>query len=429
MMRRCLLSIAAATLLLAGPARAGDTLPGRAFADRADNIVGPQVHLVYAVPSDGVDRQYDVNGTIAASFLVAQQWLGSQTGGRELRLDTYRAQPDISFVRLPETDAQLASFGVNLRDELERLLKQAGFDQPLKLYEVFYDGSSHDCGTGSWPPALPGRVVGLYLKGTPAGAAGCATNPFAAAGQPPGYWEMGEVHEIMHGLGFVPSCAPHFTASGHVSDSPTDLMYAGPLPWDVAHMMLDVGHDDYFDANIPGCLDLSNSAVLQGGTQLPPDWSCPSGETWSPPSCVSTPASCPAGQTGVPPNCVPTSSSCPVGQTGVPPNCVTPLPSCPVGQAGVPPPNCLTPTSSCPEGRAAVSPNCTTASPPACVVPRLGHMTLGQATVALRRAKCRLGTVRRSSRVRRHGAARVGSQSVPPRSRRPVGYAVDIRLT
>jgi len=39
------------------------------------------------------------------------------------------------------------------------------------------------------------------------------------------------LHEILHTLGVVATCAPNHTLSGHVSDDPRDLMYAGPLPW------------------------------------------------------------------------------------------------------------------------------------------------------------------------------------------------------
>lgn len=54
-----------------------------------------------------------------------------------------------------------------------------------------------------------------------------------------------------------------------------------------------------------------------------------------------TPATCPTGQTGTPPNCVTPAATCPSGQTGTPPNCTTQPPaSCPTGQTGTPP-NCL----------------------------------------------------------------------------------------
>jgi hypothetical protein len=68
------------------------------------------------------------------------------------------------------------------------------------------------------------------------------------------------LHELLHTIGFVPTCAPHFTRAGHVSDSNHDLMYAGDQPWYPS--VLDYGHDDYFDAHIPGCPDVSDSPLL-----------------------------------------------------------------------------------------------------------------------------------------------------------------------
>ena len=73
----------------------------------------------------------------------------------------------------------------------------------------------------------------------------------------------------MHTIGFVPTCAPNHTRAGHVSDSPTDLMYAGDEPWRPA--VLDVGRDDYYHAHRLGCLELAESLYLEGNEPPPPD--------------------------------------------------------------------------------------------------------------------------------------------------------------
>ena len=99
---------------------------------------------------------------------------------------------------------------------------------------------------------------------------------------------------------------------------------------------------------------------------------------------------------------------CPSGQTGTPPNCITPPSSCPSGQTGTPP-NCITPRTSC-------------------AVPRLKHMTLKQARLALRRAHCTMGRVRRPRHVRRHHVLRVTLQSARPGSRHRPGYPVGVTL-
>ena len=138
-------------------------------------------------------------------------------------------------------------------------------------------------------------------------------------------------------------------------------------------------------------------------------------------------ASCPSGQTGTPPNCLTPPGSCPSGQTGTPPNCLTPPGSCPSGQTGTPP-NCLTPLGSCPSGQTGTPPNCVVPQTTACVVPRLKHMTLRQAKLALLRAHCRLGRVHRARHVRRHHALRVVSQSARARSTHPIDYRLGITL-
>jgi hypothetical protein len=294
--RLALAGVAIAIALLATPATGGtsaspsvQTLP-RSTADRTDDVSGPQVHLVYAIPSDGTDRALDTNGVISGTVAVWEDWLASQTGGRILRLDTYQGADDITFVRLPQTDAELAGADPYIRDRIEADLETSGLIVPGKIYAVYYDGAStYACGGGAWPPVLPGVVAALYLHGAPPGAPPCDTNQFHARGEAPGYLDFAMIHEIMHTLGFVPSCAPHFTLAGHVSDSPNDLLYAGPQNW--YPMTLDVGHDDYFNAHIPGCPDLSDSLYLESFASVSVTTSG-SGTVTSRPPGISCPTSC-----------------------------------------------------------------------------------------------------------------------------------------
>ena len=240
------------------------TTGGRPTIDRPDEVMGPQVHVVYVLPSDGTDRHLDTLGTLGNTVGSWETWLSGQTGGRVFRLDTYQGALDITFVRLARSNATMMSYGAYVRDTVEKDLTALGLVVSAKIYAVYSDGgSTFACGGGAWPPTLPGRVGALYLQGTPAGAAPCNTNPFATSStSPPGYLEFAMIHELMHTLGFVSSGAPHFTAAGHVSDSPTDLMYAGSLPWTPS--TLDVGQDDYYHSSgLPsGVLNLVASAYL-----------------------------------------------------------------------------------------------------------------------------------------------------------------------
>lgn len=249
----------------AAPATPSPTpsLSARHTTDMPDELGGKQVHFLYVLPADGVDEALDTNGAIARSISAIQTWIASQTGGRRLRIDTYQGAPDVTFYRMPQTDATIAASGAYVRDRIEAQLKDAGFNAGGKIYAVFYGGSStYACGGGAWPPTLPGIVAAQYLKGTPPGAPPCALNPVGASATSPGYEDFAMLHEILHTIGIVGSCAPHHTRAGHVSDDPRDLMYAGDQPWRPS--LLDVGHDDYYGHSIAGCPDLATSGWLTG---------------------------------------------------------------------------------------------------------------------------------------------------------------------
>jgi hypothetical protein len=249
----------AAAAVLSSQAAVSAQASARSTADLPDRVAGKQVHAVYALPRDGIDRQLDTNGTIANEIASFQAWLQTQTAGAPLIVDMSEGGPDITFFKLRKTDAQVAASGAGVLDVIEAELRAAGFGARRKIYALWYDGSSvYACGGGGYPR----RAAAMYLHGRPPGAPPCDGNPFAVPGGPPGYLAFAMLHEILHTIGIVPTCAPHEVRFGHVSDSPTDLMYAGDQPWNPS--VLDIGRDDYFGAHIPKCLDLATSGWLQG---------------------------------------------------------------------------------------------------------------------------------------------------------------------
>lgn len=267
--------------LLAMPAQASgvttrDTSLNAAARDRAtsdlpDELGGAQVHFLYVVPSDGADRQLDTNGGMEQSVARIQRWFETQSGDQTLRIDTYRGAPDITFVRLPHSDAQATSTYAWPLWVMGEDLVAAGFNNPAKVYAAFYDGhSTWACG-GASAPALP-KLGAMYLQAWPTnGARPCVDAPgFGTGADRPGYFEIGLLHEILHVIGFTPGCAPHASNDqwrSHVNDSPTDLMY-GPdatstAGWNWFNAVLDYNHDDYYRAHIPGCPDLSESPYVE----------------------------------------------------------------------------------------------------------------------------------------------------------------------
>ena len=273
----------------------------RTLVDMPDDISGPQVHFLYVVPSDGADGQLDANGKMQQSIARIQQWLITQTGNQGLRVDTNNGVPDITFFRMPHTDAQATSANPWPLWVIGEDLVAAGFNNPIKVYAAFYDGhSSWACG-GAKSPALP-KLGAMYLQAWPVhDARPCSDAPgFGTGTDRPGYFEIGLLHEILHTIGFTPRCAPHASQDGygdHVDDSPTDLMY-GPdakstAGWNWSHAVLDYNRDDYYRAHIPGCQDLSDSAYLTPMHSLSVTASGP-GTVSSTPAGINCPGTCTA---------------------------------------------------------------------------------------------------------------------------------------
>jgi hypothetical protein len=237
----------------------------RTTADRPDDTTLPQVKFLYVLPSDAPDRNFDTDRTIHRTVSSWQRWFAGQANGRHFRFDTFQGALDIAFARMARTEAQYASYGIAMRDSLEKDLAGLGFNSATKAYAVYFDGvNTTACGSAPRPPALPGRIAGLYLRGTIPGAAACATNPLApSATAAPGYLEFVMLHEVLHILGVVDAGAPNHAFDGHVGHDPRDLMYAGTQPW--APSQLDATRTNYFNTTtLGGLINVATSGYLVG---------------------------------------------------------------------------------------------------------------------------------------------------------------------
>lgn len=264
-MARILIAVVAlVTVVALTPVTAGGepvvVLP-RSTVDRPDDFAGLQVHMVYAVPSDGIDRGFDSDGSIQNAVDSFQRWVSARTGGRTYRVDTYQGLADVTFRRMATPDHQYPFVPI-ITD-----LQEAGLIVPGKVYGVYYEGGAPEqqCGGASWPqwpePATT-TVAAIYLGGL----GGACFLGFPPPGGQPNYTVFSMFHDVTHTFGIVGQCAPHHYAAnpGHVNDSNTDLMYGGPLGWNPS--VVDFGNDDYFRASIPGCVDLDNVGFLSRPT-------------------------------------------------------------------------------------------------------------------------------------------------------------------
>ena len=108
---------------------------------------------MYVLPSDAQDDARDSDGTLGTSVAAFQTWLGSQTQGRHLRVDTYQNTLDITLHRLSRSDAAIRASGAYVRDKIEEDLRAAGFDKRHKLYCTTAGAARTPAAAGHGPPA------------------------------------------------------------------------------------------------------------------------------------------------------------------------------------------------------------------------------------------------------------------------------------
>ena len=225
-----------------------NTLP-RSMLDRPDDYHGAQFHLTYALPLDGADSYYDVNGHMTRSADYIQDWLSACTG-KELRIDTHQGRYDITFVRVPILRNDQSLLSAAIVNTLDVAIAGAGLNDPHKKYIIYYDGPNNYAYGAAY---LDGRVATIHLR--------AGNQPLCSENI--GGDHLGVLHEAFHSLGAVNPLAPHydFGRPGHTTE-PGDLM--NKISSD---LQVDPGNDDYFGHGRTDIPDLKNSAYLRPSTR------------------------------------------------------------------------------------------------------------------------------------------------------------------
>ena len=255
----------------------------RSYADRPDDYEGQyQFHVIYVLLKDQDDVNRDTNGSIANSIKLANTWFEQQSGGSTLRFDTYQGQPDITFLSLDKTSKEVLE---SLRPLYEKEKKK---DPSIVIEDFYFDW--FDDQIRRLRISLPGKYYIMYLELEHPNLCGRSQfsnhlGLFFLQSSGCGYGRLGVdkyawenefvlIHELLHGIGFVPICAPHYTEDNpyHVNDTDKDLMYSYVGRGQSA--ILDYGNDDYFNHNIENCPDLADSVFLEPSPQnaVEPDW-------------------------------------------------------------------------------------------------------------------------------------------------------------
>lgn len=210
------------------------------------------IRVVYALPSDTVENPNAIPA-IRHELGIVQRWFESQAGGRHLRLASNQEPTPVEIRHLSVTAAELRDRpdAYTLVDEELRPPTTGGTTPPsTEIFLTFVPVTFAEqvrCGTAS------GAGSAVVWVGS------CGVSPSERSTRFGDGATFVMAHELVHALGAVDRCAPHYGRNGHVTDDPRDLMYDGPDRVDPSQVVLDPGHDDYFQTGrMMVCYDVAS---------------------------------------------------------------------------------------------------------------------------------------------------------------------------
>ena len=117
-----------------------DEKPGRNFADLPDVDDGYNIHVMYVLPKDGVDKEYDLDSKISMLMYQVDKWFNSKTkdrlfaDGQNLKFDRKDDNKiDITFLRLDINDDEISKHGIQAVNVLQPAISRFGFNDPKKF--------------------------------------------------------------------------------------------------------------------------------------------------------------------------------------------------------------------------------------------------------------------------------------------------------
>lgn len=251
-----------------------DRLLGRSTRDLPDDVDGPQVRVLYVLPSNAPDHQWDVNGFLHETAASANEWLFAN-GGRSVRFDTFRERLDVGFVRLPMAEQDLW-----FRPDGSKCSPNEMCPDPRRLMDildgldVLSDGKIHIVVWGGQLMPASVRHVGCagampdrnavfmspMLRISLSSQLGCLSS--AVTEVPSSFNSLGLVmiHEIFHVFGGVDNGAPDADGGFHIGNDPSDLMGGSS-----GIVQLDPRRRNYWEHGRSNLLDLSKDPHLVRG--------------------------------------------------------------------------------------------------------------------------------------------------------------------
>ncbi len=246
-------------------------VPLQNVEDALDEAAGAKFHVLYVRGSDSHADIPAALATIRAEVAALNGWFALPAqAGRPMNFDRRDGELEVNVVTYPQfTTGQLVNWDsadCQGFPVLRQLTDDGWGNGQNRRWLVYFDGDRREpftspctgapAGTGTcgiavlqFTTVFMHSACGTVSGSTPAEAVGAAPNTARVA-----------LHEMLHGLGAVPRCAPHRYSerSAHVTD-PSDLMYPSEGP---GVKVLDPDRDDYFGHGRPDCVDVARSPYL-----------------------------------------------------------------------------------------------------------------------------------------------------------------------
>ena len=260
----------------------------RNLVDLPDIDDGYNIHVMYVLPSNGIDKEYDLNSKISMLIYQMDKWFNKKTKGRlfkegqNLKFDRKSdGKIDITFLNIDLRDEVISREGINAVNVIQPAIARYGFNDPKKVYFVVYGGSNRDVCASSQLPGhqqrgITANTAALYYPGKRTGS--CIEND---GGFKPTFNNTASsaLHEILHVLGAVPKCAPDhlvFKNEGTINDGigghlsiEGDIMYSVQSNVTFANAEhLDFKSINYYNHN-NDCLDIAKSVYVTPTVENP----------------------------------------------------------------------------------------------------------------------------------------------------------------
>jgi hypothetical protein len=254
-------------------------IPLQNSADTKDSSPAQKYHVLYVQGSDSTADPATVIPQIRNEVAALDGWFALPAqAGRHLNIDQVGGVIEVSTIKYSQfTTGQLVNWDANFPSVpvLSQLYDDGFGNGQNRRWLVYFDGDRQASFAGRASDAQYTCGIRYYQFTTVFMHNACGTvNGGTAAndvgGYTPGVTNTAQValHEMLHGLGAVPTCAPHYdtTHNGHTADNSHDLMY-----WNAYDQpkLLDPGRDDYYGHNNPGCLDVEDSPFIAPAAPQP----------------------------------------------------------------------------------------------------------------------------------------------------------------